>query len=1160
MKSIFTFLSFFIFAVSGFSQNNLYLYGFMQNAPQEPVTILATFNSTPPITVTLQTEPSGNIQTQGFFISGEWNTIETSFINCNGSVTNQSWADSSFENLVDIPFYFDFCSDTTAYIYGCTDPSAINYNPQATTDDGSCQYTADCDFNLLGVSILTDNWGYEVSWNILKDSAIVASGYCFADDSLAQSYWCLEDGCYIFQMFDSFGDGWNGGTYELTLDDGTLIAGTLADGSFGQVAFGIHQDGCELPPLQGCTDPEALNYNPNATIDDGSCQYPEPPAPNDLCANALPLSEGTLLIDNTNATQNEGIWGECWGFGQGEGEQSSLWYTFTTPDLPASIHIESSYDGSNTLTDTQFGIFQECGGDMIYCDGNAGEGLMSAFDFSCGELAENTTYILMIDGWNGDNGTCFLTYSVDMTCADPNVGCTDPLAINYNPNASIDDGSCEYAACTNVHLEIEALPNSVNSYTISNSFSAVLEGTYDNAGSGVDVCLPDGCYFLMLYTDSIGSTEFSVSTEDATLADGTFTANAYSAQFSVGTGCDTTQVMYGCTDPEALNYEPVATVDDGSCVYDYACTPVLIQFDGSSLASGSYVFASQDTVIQEGDYSGSDYGIQACLFDGCYILYYNNSSEDSLSQVFYTIFADNQIIESGTFGSSNPSGYTQFSIGGGCDSTEVIYGCTDPEALNYNPNANVDDGSCQFEEVPCESNEVTLTIHTVDWASEMSWNLVKDEIEIEGDGNYQDDNTYIYNWCLDDGCYLFEMFDSYGDGWNGGTYLISYNDSVLASGTLGYGLEYGAVNFGVNQQSCPPEPVYGCIDPEALNYDPNATVDNGSCIYESDCTPVFVQFGDSSMVSGSYILSSQDTVIQAGEYLGAGFGFNVCLYDGCYSLTFNNSAEDSLAEVYYAIFVSNQVIQSGSLGGSNQTNTAQFSIGAGCDSTQVIYGCTNPEAINYNPEATVDDGSCIVISNCDISFEVLPDSIQNVVWILPSGNITDAVSVLWDFGDGITSTDLFPQHNYEDEGPYTLCLTVSFEYDNGDSCSVTYCTEVSGSLFDGPGFNSNGFTINVTNNADPTGIVETNPGLLSLEIWPNPTKDQLSVQFANPSRLTSSLHIFDITGKLMIQKSISNTSNQGSMTIDVHNLPSGVYILKVANSRATQTAHFVKTN
>ena len=32
------------------------------------------------------------------------------------------------------------CGDFKVEVFGCTDPSAINYNPNATSDDGSCVY------------------------------------------------------------------------------------------------------------------------------------------------------------------------------------------------------------------------------------------------------------------------------------------------------------------------------------------------------------------------------------------------------------------------------------------------------------------------------------------------------------------------------------------------------------------------------------------------------------------------------------------------------------------------------------------------------------------------------------------------------------------------------------------------------------------------------------------------------------------------------------------------------------------------------------------------------------------------------------------------------------------------------------------------------------
>ena len=34
-----------------------------------------------------------------------------------------------------------------------------------------------------------------------------------------------------------------------------------------------------------------------------------------------------------------------------------------------------------------------------------------------------------------------------MATLGPISGCTDPLASNFNPDANIDDGSCEYEIC-----------------------------------------------------------------------------------------------------------------------------------------------------------------------------------------------------------------------------------------------------------------------------------------------------------------------------------------------------------------------------------------------------------------------------------------------------------------------------------------------------------------------------------------------------------------------------------------------------------------------------------------------------------------------------------------------------------------------------------------
>ena len=56
--------------------------------------------------------------------------------------------------------------------------------------------------------------------------------------------------------------------------------------------------------------------------------------------------------------------------------------------------------------------------------------------------------------------------------------------------------------------------------------------------------------------------------------------------------------------------------------------------------------------------------------------------------------------------------------------TDDVFGCTDPEANNYDPNATVEDGSCTYDEVPCDANEYVVTVDGGSWQAEVSWEIV----------------------------------------------------------------------------------------------------------------------------------------------------------------------------------------------------------------------------------------------------------------------------------------------------------------------------------------------------------------------------------------------------------------------------------------------------
>ena len=121
------------------------------------------------------------------------------------------------------------------------------------------------------MTVLTDNYPGETTWTVTDAGGVtVWSGgpYDAAGTSYAETT-CLPYGCYTFTINDSYGDGiccgFGQGSYSLT-SGGSVLASGGEFGSTASVEFCL-----EAPAVLGCTDPTAVNYNPLATADDGSC-------------------------------------------------------------------------------------------------------------------------------------------------------------------------------------------------------------------------------------------------------------------------------------------------------------------------------------------------------------------------------------------------------------------------------------------------------------------------------------------------------------------------------------------------------------------------------------------------------------------------------------------------------------------------------------------------------------------------------------------------------------------------------------------------------------------------------------------------------------------------------------------------------------------------
>ena len=233
------------------------------------------------------------------------------------------------------------------------------------------------------------------------------------------------------------------------------------------------------------------------------------------------------------------------------------------------------------------------------------------------------------------------------------------------------------------------------------------------------------------------------------------------------------------------------------------------------------------------------YNQTACLSAGCYAFEANDSYGDGWNEGFVEINSVNSDVDFGAIELSieleNGSlSYTIFQI----NDFECTYsglGCTDENASNYNENAFISDDSCEYS---CQEGEYILEIETItgDWASEMSWDLYSyqgwnEENEpitsFQGNNNDQTYNTQI---CLDEaGCYLILGNDSFGDGWQGGSVSISLDGAnILNEITIEDGFD-GYFTFEIYQKGCDWE-FPGCTNSDAINYNPYANFDDGSCL------------------------------------------------------------------------------------------------------------------------------------------------------------------------------------------------------------------------------------------------------------------------------------------------------------------------------------------
>ena len=148
-----------------------------------------------------------------------------------------------------------------------------NLNPGSgyqikVNSDIDFNYNCELNCNYYEYSCDGGTWQTEVYWEIENEYGdIVFSGGAPEEGEL-----CLEDGCYTVLVSDIYGDGWQGNVLNI---GGLNFSNENLDGCSN---CGLETQIFELcipfEVIEGCTDPDAQNYDENANTDDNSCTYP----------------------------------------------------------------------------------------------------------------------------------------------------------------------------------------------------------------------------------------------------------------------------------------------------------------------------------------------------------------------------------------------------------------------------------------------------------------------------------------------------------------------------------------------------------------------------------------------------------------------------------------------------------------------------------------------------------------------------------------------------------------------------------------------------------------------------------------------------------------------------------------------------------------------
>ncbi|KAA3633126.1 MAG: T9SS C-terminal target domain-containing protein, partial [Bacteroidetes bacterium] len=309
-------------------------------------------------------------------------------------------------------------------------------------------------------------------------------------------------------------------------------------------------------------------------------------------------------------------------------------------------------------------------------------------------------------------------------------------------------------------------------------------------------------------------------------------------------------------------------------------------------------------------------------------------------------------------------------------------------------------------------------------------------------------------------------------------------------------------------------------DPNAHNYDPIANQDDGSC---ETCT--------------DGVLNGDETDVDCGGALCAPCGGGGCTY---VVIDFNN-------------FNSSWGIWND--GGSDCRRSAN-------DAPYAVGGTGRPVRLRDNTSTstmTTDNLNLTAYEELTVDFSYYPRSMDNSnedFWLQISTNGGASYTTVeeWNLNDEFVN-----DQRYYDAvvipGPFTSNTRLRFRCDASGNSDWIYIDDVEISGCTTGATNLSGPGAGTPEDVKPVDAIEE--PMVDLNLFPNPTRDQLTVSFQLTQDATVQLMVTDLNGKVVSQQQLNALKGNVKTTIDASNFGSGVYMVHLLTDTGRLNGKFI---